>query len=133
MRVTGVVLGITLVVFALMFKTDRNWIPNPNLNYLSWSYGMATVSVFFTGFASIGLFTLIGILRQEMREPPRADPMAPVSAVPQWGTGTSIMNQSYQMKGSKENLSKPKEKGSQENLSRSAEKIDLITLGDSEA
>ena len=50
---TAVVMGVTLLVFGVMFVEDRNWLPNPHFNYLSWSYGLAICSCFFQIFATI--------------------------------------------------------------------------------
>jgi len=122
------VMSSTLVMFGIMFKYDRNWFPNPELNYLSWSYGLAVVSTFFCMGASIGLFTYVGIIRQEMREPPLTGPMSPVSAV-NWGG--SYPGQQQVKGGSKENLSKSKENvsKSKENVSRSKENLTLLYDG----
>lgn len=122
--VTGVVLGVTVVLFAVMFKTDRNWIPNPNLNYLSWSYGLAVLSAFFMSFASIGLFTDVAINRKEMRLPPKADPMLAITPI--WcETDTdnelpSLLSKSNEnISRSKNDLSKPPELINIENVSSS--------------
>lgn len=62
---------ITVIVFGLAFYLDRQWLPNPYFNYLSWSYGLAVVSGFFSVFQSIAHVTYVMIIHQEMREPPR--------------------------------------------------------------
>jgi len=133
--VYGCVMGATVIMFGIMFKYDKNWFPNPELNYMSWSYGLAIVSTFFSVGASIGLFTYVGIIRQEMREPPIADPMAPVSAL-NWDE--SYKGQ-HQVKGaSRDNLNKSKENmnRSKENTSMSKENLSLLVDeagGESEA
>ena len=64
----------TTILFALMFKYDRHWMPNPRLNYLSWSYGLALLSTFFSIFGSIAQVVYVKIVRQEFREaPPPSD------------------------------------------------------------
>jgi len=67
--VCAVTMTITVLVFGVMFSYDRNWLPNRRLNYLSWSYGLAICSAFFSIFATLGLVTFVLIIRQEMREP----------------------------------------------------------------
>ena len=44
----------TLIVFGVK-KEDRGWMPRPDQNYLSWGYGLACISGFFSLFAA-GLF-----------------------------------------------------------------------------
>ena len=45
---------IVVLLFGIAVKVDeRSWMPDPYLNYLSWSYGLAVVSVFFSIFATI--------------------------------------------------------------------------------
>ncbi|ELU01800.1 hypothetical protein CAPTEDRAFT_176233 [Capitella teleta] len=63
--------SLTLLVFALMFYQDRNWLPNQHFNYLSYSYGLTLVSCFMSIFSAIAQVTYVLIIRQEMREPPR--------------------------------------------------------------
>jgi hypothetical protein len=45
----------------------RDWLMYPNFNYLSWSYGLAVISMFFHGFAAffvylVSSYTLIFVL-----------------------------------------------------------------------
>ena len=67
---------ITTFTFGLMVYEDRNWLPLPHFNYLSWSYGLTIVSTFFTVFAFIALTVFVVVLRHEHREPPKAVSMA---------------------------------------------------------
>ena len=60
---------MVLILFGIEVYTDTLWMPNPDLNYLSWSYGLAVVSGFFSVFASIALVNYTLIIRQEFREP----------------------------------------------------------------
>ena len=46
-------MAITLLTFGVMFFEDRDWLPYPEFNYLSWSYGLAVTSCFFQIFACI--------------------------------------------------------------------------------
>ena len=66
-----------LVLFGVEVYTDILWMPNMHLNYLSWSYGLAVVSAFFSVFATIALVNYTLIIRQEFREP--ISKMAPVN------------------------------------------------------
>jgi hypothetical protein len=34
----------------------RDWLMYPNFNYLSWSYGLAVISMFFHGFAAFFVY-----------------------------------------------------------------------------
>jgi len=135
--VSTIVMAVTLIVFGVMFKVDRHWLPNPNLNYLSWSYGLALISTFFTIFASIGQITYLMIIKQEMREPPRADPMFPVTSMWAQDPASEPLTRSTEsLHKSKEQLSKSKSAGSTSNLtssremtSRSNERLDLTGVG----
>lgn len=49
-----VLILIALIVFGVK-KEDRGWMPRPDQNYLSWGYGLACISAFFSLF-SAGLF-----------------------------------------------------------------------------
>ncbi|XP_059170398.1 uncharacterized protein LOC131951943 [Physella acuta] len=49
-----VVILIALIVFGV-FKEDRLWIPRPDMNLLSWSYGLCCMSGWFCLFASVCL------------------------------------------------------------------------------
>lgn len=63
------------LVWALGWYLDLMWLPNPQFNYLFGSYGLAVISAFFSIFATIVEVTYVGIVRQEMREPPRSVPL----------------------------------------------------------
>lgn len=69
---TAFLLAATAVVFVSCFFTDREWLPNPYLNYPSWSFGLFIMSAFFSVFAAIGHVTYIMIIRHQLRRPPRA-------------------------------------------------------------
>ncbi|KAH3748516.1 uncharacterized protein LOC127848277 [Dreissena polymorpha] len=45
----------TLVALIVMGakKEDRGWMPRPDQNYLSWSYGLACISAFFNLFGAV--------------------------------------------------------------------------------
>jgi len=128
------VMSVTVIMFGIMFKVDKNWFPYPELNYLSWSYGLAIVSSFFSIGASIALFVYVAIIRQEMREPPLTGPMTPVTSLNWSGSSKGQPH----VRASKENLTKSKENvnRSKENVSRSKENLNLLfdgAGGDSEA
>lgn len=46
---------LVLVVFGVK-KEDRLWIPRPDMNYLSWSYGLCCLSGWASLFAAIALY-----------------------------------------------------------------------------
>ncbi|ESO83214.1 hypothetical protein LOTGIDRAFT_96575, partial [Lottia gigantea] len=48
------VLFAELILFGVM-KEDRDWVPRPDMNYLSWSYGFASVSFLFVAGAAFML------------------------------------------------------------------------------
>ncbi|KAJ8321660.1 hypothetical protein KUTeg_000131 [Tegillarca granosa] len=45
---------IAMVVFGV-FKEDRQWVPRPDQNYLSWSYGFFVISAIFALFSGLVL------------------------------------------------------------------------------
>ncbi|PVD31872.1 hypothetical protein C0Q70_07296 [Pomacea canaliculata] len=49
------IIFVVLVVFGVK-KEDRNWVPRPDMNYLSWSYGLCCISGFATLFAALALY-----------------------------------------------------------------------------
>lgn len=57
------ILNVVLIFISLVLigvkKEDRRWMPRPDMNLLSWSYGMVCMSGFFCLFASI-CFLLAG-------------------------------------------------------------------------
>lgn len=74
---TFVKLFVTVLFFGFFF-TEKNWMPRPDLNYPSWSFGLFILSGFFSLFASIGHVTYNRIIRSEYREAPRI-PLNPTS------------------------------------------------------
>ena len=60
----------TLVLFGIAVYKDRMWMPRPDLNYMSWSYGLALMSTFFSIFSSIAHVVFNRITRREFYEPP---------------------------------------------------------------
>ncbi|KAI0207405.1 hypothetical protein LSAT2_007938 [Lamellibrachia satsuma] len=74
---SAILMPMILVLFGIEVYTDILWMPNQELNYLSWSYGLAVVSGFFSVFASIALGNYTLIIRQEFREP--INKMPPIS------------------------------------------------------
>ena len=59
-----------IILFGVQAYYDHLWMPHPELNYLSWSYGLAVVTAFFNIFATIYQTVYTRIERQELREPP---------------------------------------------------------------
>ncbi|PVD31869.1 hypothetical protein C0Q70_07293 [Pomacea canaliculata] len=51
----GAFITISSIIFAIKADTDRQWLPNPDSNYLSWSFGFCVLSGFFSLFAAICL------------------------------------------------------------------------------
>ena len=50
-----VLLLVVLIVFGVK-KEDRSWMPRPDQNYLSFGYGLAVISAFFTLFSAALFF-----------------------------------------------------------------------------
>ncbi|KAL8560823.1 hypothetical protein ACOMHN_032935 [Nucella lapillus] len=46
---------VVLVVFGVQ-KEDRQWVPRPDMNYLSWSYGLCCLSGLASLFAAVALY-----------------------------------------------------------------------------
>lgn len=65
-------LGLSVVIFGVKSDTDRQWIPRPDQNFLSWSFGLAVAS----GFAAIfsGMCLLIDSMRLSQMERKRRAP-----------------------------------------------------------
>ena len=57
------------IIFGIMSYYDYYWMPNPDLNYLSWSYGFAVLSAFFSFFAGIAQVAYTKHVRQMLRKP----------------------------------------------------------------
>ncbi|BFZ11414.1 hypothetical protein BsWGS_14452 [Bradybaena similaris] len=55
MAVCTVTIFIALIVFGV-YKEDRRWIPRPDMNLLSWSYGMCVMSGFFCLLSALSLY-----------------------------------------------------------------------------
>jgi len=49
------VIFVVLVTFGVK-KEDRRWVPRPDMNYLSWSYGMFCLSGWASLFAALALY-----------------------------------------------------------------------------
>ena len=49
---SAVLILITLVLLGVK-KEDRGWMPRPDQNYLSWSYGLAAIGGWFSLFAAV--------------------------------------------------------------------------------
>lgn len=60
-------MAFTTMLFACCFYWDKNWMPRKDLNYLSWSYGLALLSTFFNIFACIPIGIYNRITRTEYR------------------------------------------------------------------
>ena len=53
--VSVLLIGISVTVFGIKADVDRQWIPNPDSNFLSWSFGCACLSGFFSIFSALCL------------------------------------------------------------------------------
>lgn len=60
-------------MFGIKADVDRQWLPNPDSNFLSWSFGFCVLSGFFSIFAGMCLladYLRIGVeTKREVREP----------------------------------------------------------------
>lgn len=68
--ISSVLKTMAILVFGIMFKLDRLWLPFPYLNYPSFSYGLFILSTFFSIFAGISHFVHTVIVRNLIRAPP---------------------------------------------------------------
>ena len=64
---------ISVIMFGVKADVDRQWLPNPDSNFLSWSFGFCILSGFFSIFAGMCLlsdYLRIGIeTKRSMRDP----------------------------------------------------------------
>ena len=63
-------MSVIVILFGVQAHYDHLWMPKPELNYLSWSYGFAVLTAFFNIFATIAQTVYTRVERQELREPP---------------------------------------------------------------
>jgi len=75
-------MSIAVVLFGISAYLDRYWMPNANLNYLSWSYGCANFSAWLLIFASIAIVCYNKIERKDLRAPPTSILMGSMTKVP---------------------------------------------------
>lgn len=61
MFVAGAFLAISVTIFGIQSDIDRQWIPRPDQNFLSWSFGLAVLAGFFCIFG--GMCMLVDSLR----------------------------------------------------------------------
>lgn len=54
MFLCGLLIAISLIVFGVMSE-DRQWMPRPDQNFLSWSFGICVMSGFFSLFGAMCL------------------------------------------------------------------------------
>jgi hypothetical protein len=66
---TTVLKGMAVIMFGLAFKFDWFWLPNPEINYPHFSYGLAIVSTFFSFFSTIAQINYRNIVREEYHQP----------------------------------------------------------------
>ncbi|CAG5120397.1 unnamed protein product [Candidula unifasciata] len=50
-------IGTSVTIFGIKADIDRQWLPNPDSNFLSWSFGFACLSGFFAIFSAMCLTT----------------------------------------------------------------------------
>ncbi|RUS87750.1 hypothetical protein EGW08_004496 [Elysia chlorotica] len=55
MWLSFLLIGISVTIFGIKADVDRQWIPNPDSNFLSWSFGCACLSGFFSVFSALCL------------------------------------------------------------------------------
>ena len=61
---------ILILIQAIIFgikKEDRQWVPRPDQNYLSWAYGFFIISAFFTLFSAITLLLASRELKKKLK------------------------------------------------------------------
>ncbi|KAL5014435.1 hypothetical protein ScPMuIL_008705 [Solemya velum] len=52
---SGAIIAISCILFGINSDADREWLPRPEQNYLSWSFGMCVFSGFLAIFAGMCL------------------------------------------------------------------------------
>lgn len=52
-------------MFGVRVGTDRQWLPEPDLNYLSWAYGFCILSAFLSLFGAMAMLTDFFRLRSQ--------------------------------------------------------------------
>ncbi|KAH3710097.1 uncharacterized protein LOC127857627 [Dreissena polymorpha] len=65
MFITGALLALAVTIFGIKADTDRAWLPRPDQNYMSWSFGLAVVAGFFAIFS--GMCLVIDSLRLRIK------------------------------------------------------------------
>ncbi|CAH1776236.1 unnamed protein product [Owenia fusiformis] len=75
--VCAFLMGVSVLVFGVMAKEDRTWMPRPELNYMSWSYGLAVLSAFFAFFSGLAL-AVQGMIVKERALEKEGHEMAPL-------------------------------------------------------
>jgi len=55
MAISTVAAFIALIVFGV-YKEDRRWVPRPDMNLLSWSYGVCVIAGFFCLLSALCLY-----------------------------------------------------------------------------
>ncbi|ELT92571.1 hypothetical protein CAPTEDRAFT_219379 [Capitella teleta] len=76
-------LGVSVTIFAVMIGEDRTWMPRPDIDKLSWSFGLAVVAGFAAAFSciSITVYTLMrkyDLLPKDDVDYQRKPPMLPM-------------------------------------------------------
>jgi len=66
---TTIMKSCSVIMFGLAFKYDWFWLPNPEINYPHFSYGLAIVSAFFSFFSSLAHTQYRNIVREEYHQP----------------------------------------------------------------
>jgi hypothetical protein len=67
--ITTVLKAIAVIMFGLGFKYDWFWLPNPEINYPHFSYGLAILSTFFSFFSAIAHVQFRNIVQEEYHQP----------------------------------------------------------------
>ena len=87
-----------VILFGVGVHRDRYWMPYPDLNYLSWSYGLFTLSAFFSIFAIFASVPYCTIAKGELFEPPppvRGGPMGVSQGGSKHGFGSGSQSESH--------------------------------------
>ncbi|GAB1606769.1 uncharacterized protein LOC115211099 isoform X2 [Argonauta hians] len=74
MFLCGLLITISLIVFGVKSE-DRQWMPRPDQNFLSWSFGICVISGFFSLFAAMCLLVASMSLSNERNVDTKALPM----------------------------------------------------------
>jgi len=61
LSISGLLLALSVTIFGIQSDIDRQWLPRPDQNFLSWSFGLGVAAGFLAIFS--GMCLLIDSMR----------------------------------------------------------------------